>query len=343
MKKTKESKTSEQIRTSEELSSQPTTPPRPMDAPAADRPVETFSDLSTPAFLLCYPFSYSTAEPNNVWMTDLSDEQREIDHPNARRQFQNLYRFMAAQSTVVLLPTPRNCKLQDLVFVANLGIVLTHLPNPNTVIVSNYQSPPRMGETEVGVKFFDSMGYKTFVPPNTFEGEAELKHIAGNTYIGGIGQRSSPAAFEWMEENFDMKVIQVTEKDPYLYHLDCTIFPITREKTMVCTELYEKAEIAEIEKVTEIVPVSKRVAIPGICNSVLIGNTILNASSIHQLERGSEKYSVERDKLRRLEDIAGENAMEIATFNISEFEKGGAVLSCMVMHLNRASYNLTLL
>lgn len=53
-----------------------------------------------------------------------------------------------------------------------------------------------------------------------------------------------------MMNNFDIKIISIEETDPYLYHLDCTIFPLTREQTLVCTELFSSEEIKSIEAET---------------------------------------------------------------------------------------------
>jgi N-dimethylarginine dimethylaminohydrolase len=39
-------------------------------------------------------------------------------------------------------------------------------------------------------------------------------------------------------KKFGMKIIKLEMVDEYLYHLDCSIFPLTKEKTLVCTELY---------------------------------------------------------------------------------------------------------
>jgi N-dimethylarginine dimethylaminohydrolase len=238
---------------------------------------------------------------------------------------------------------PGDCGLQDLVFTANIGLVLEHLPARDTVVISNYKSEPRIGETEVGVKFFQSMGYKTIVPTTKFEGEAELKHLHGNVYVGGYGLRSDRETYTQLEEQFGMKVIKVREHDPYLYHLDCTVFPLTDEKTIVCTEMFDRKEISEIERHTEVIDITRKEALPGLCNSVRLGNLILNGSNIHELARGSEAYKLELQKTRKLEDVATENGFEVALFNLSEYQKSGAALSCMVMHLNRASYKHRLL
>jgi N-dimethylarginine dimethylaminohydrolase len=242
-----------------------------------------------------------------------------------------------------LLPTPRDRQLQDLVFTANLGVVLEHLESKDTVVLSNFTSEPRRGETEVGVDFFEAMGYRTYVAPARFEGDAELKHLHDNVYAGGYGQRSQREAYDWMERTFDMQIVKLKETDPYLYHLDCTIFPITRENTLVCTKMFEKDELSALEKHTNIIDVSVEECYSGICNSVRLSNTILNASNIHELKLGTEDYSAELHKNRRLEDIAHNLAFEVSYFNLGEYLKGGALLSCMVMHLNRHSYAFTLI
>ena len=301
------------------------------------------SHLDVPTFLMCPPLSYNTTTPNNIWMEDLDDIERKVDDKKAARQFQALYQFLSSRGVVQLLPVPSNCGLQDLVFTANLGIVLEHLPAKDTVVISNYDSKPRIGETEVGVKFFQSMGYKTIVPSTKFEGEAELKHLYDNVYIGGYGLRSQKETYEQFEEQFDMKIIKVRESDPYLYHLDCSIFPLTYEKAIVCTDLLSTTEIKEIEAVTEIIDVSREEALPGLCNSVRVGNYLLNGSHIHELKKGTENYRLEIAKNRKLEDIAADNGFELALFNLSEYQKGGAALSCMVMHLNRVSYQYRLI
>lgn len=316
-------------------------PSQPTRAPlAADRMNPT--RLSRPSFLLNPPFSYSTAVANNVWMQELEDEKRRPDMRRSMIQFMELYRFLAAEALVFLLPTPRNGHLQDLVFTANLGVVMEHLPGGNTVVISNFTSPPRRGETRVGRAFFQSLGYETFVSPHHFEGEADLKHLHDNVYIGGCGMRSEAAAFEWMEETFGARIVKVGVRDPYLYHLDCAIFPITRQDTIVCTALFEPEELAAIEQVTNIIDVSEDVAYNGICNSVRLSNCILNSSNIHELKVGTEDHAYELAKNRRLEDIAHGLAFEVCYFNLSEFMKGGALLSCMAMHLNRNSYAFTL-
>jgi N-dimethylarginine dimethylaminohydrolase len=319
---------------------QPTVPTFPRSI-ALDN--STPGTLERPAFVMSCPFSYSTECPNNVWMRELCDEDRKVNRTKAMSQFAQVYRHMAADAFVFLLPAPKGCTLQDLVFTANLGIVLEHVPGRDVVVLSNYTSAPRVGETEIGEQFFRAMGYTTIVAPHKFEGEAELKHLYDNVYVGGYGIRSDRQVYDWMEEQFDMTIVKVSETDEYLYHLDCSIFPVTADDTLVCTELLDKAEVVQMEKVTNIIDVSVDACYSGICNSVRHHNSILNSSHIHSLRSGSEEYFEELRKNRELEDIAVKLGLEVCYFNLSEYHKGGALLSCMVMHLNRRSYAFSLI
>ena len=300
------------------------------------------TQLERPTFLMNFPFSYATGYANNPWMKDLKGDKRAPNFTRAAVQFLAVYQNISAEGLVYVLPTPRNADLQDLIYTANLGIVLDHLPDKNTVIISNFMSEPRRGETPVGVKFFQDMGYEVHVAPSKFEGEAELKHLYDNIYIGGYGIRSEKATYDWMEENFDMNIVKVREAEPYLYHLDCSIFPVTKQNTLVCTELFTKKEIAALEKVTNVISVTADEAFSGICNSVRLPNQVLNSSHIHDLKAGTEDYQFEITKNRKLEDICANLALEVSYFNLSEFHKSGALLSCMVMHLNRACYKIAL-
>lgn len=272
----------------------------------------------------------------------MPEDERDVDFDKAAAQWTELYSFMAAESLVYILPTPAGCELQDLVFTGNIGIVLTHLDEP-TIILSNFASEPRRGEEHIGAAYFTQLGFTCLQPPDFFEGEAELKHLYDNVYIGGYGQRSKEKAYDWMESQFDMKIIRLYEDDPYFYHIDCCVFPITKDDTLVCTEMFDKDELAELAEVTNILPVTYDDCLQGICNSVRVGGTIINMSNLHQLDRNSDDYKNERNKNNKLSDICAERALELNFFDLSEFLKGGAVLSCLVMHLNRYSYEVDLL
>ncbi len=302
---------------------------------------ETPSQLPIQSYVMNFPHTFSTNDPNNIWMKEMSEEELIVNRPKAYKQFMDLYNFMAGQSLVHLLPAEGN--FQDLIYVANLGLQLPHICDDNHILLSNYTSPPRKGEEFVGEKFFNQMGYKTKISPYKWEGEADIKYLSDNIYIGGYGIRSDIETYKWMEENYDMNIIKVKMVDEYMYHLDCSIFPLNPNSTMVCTELYDKAELEQINKYTDIVDIDVEDSMYGMANSVRLGNMILCASNISELKKSDEFYEGEKHKIESLERICSQQGMEPVIFNLSEYMKSGAMLSCMVMHLNRVDHFKTLL
>ena len=302
---------------------------------------ETPSQLQVPSYVMNFPFTLDTANPNNIWMQELSPEELTINKGKAYKQFLDLYNFMAGASLTYLLPSKDN--YQDLVYVANLGIYLPHIKNSNNIILSNFTSEPRQGEEYVGKPFFELMDYKVHMCPDKWEGEADLKYLHDNVYVGGYGIRSSQKSYEWMEEQFNMNIVQLEMVDEYLYHLDCSAFPLSKDKTLVCTELFTPNEISQLEKVTEIIDVDVDDAYGGITNAIRLGNMVLCASNISELKITDELYDGEKHKIASLEKICAKEGMEPVFFNLSEYMKSGAMLSCMVMHLNYVDYNKSLL
>jgi N-dimethylarginine dimethylaminohydrolase len=302
---------------------------------------ETPSQLHLQSFVMNFPFTLSTSDPNNIWMQELTDDELLVNKPKAYKQFLDLYNFISGQSLVYLLPSENN--FQDQVYVANLGLQLPHISKNNVILLSNYTSDPRKGEELVGEKFFNQMGYKTHISPYKWEGEADIKYLYDNVYIGGYGIRSNVKAYEWMEKEFDMNILKLAMTDEYMYHLDCSIFPLNQDQTLVCTELYDPKEIKILENYTDIIDVDVEDALGGMTNSVRLGNMILCASNISELKKSHEYYEGEKHKIEALEKICFNTGMEPVIFNLSEYMKSGAMLSCMIMHLNRVDHNKTLL
>jgi N-dimethylarginine dimethylaminohydrolase len=315
-----------------DLTNNPPSSGEPRDF-ATEEDVETPTELRVPSYLMNFPFTIDNRSPNNAWMKGKNEEP--INKEKAFSQWMQLYNFVAANSLTYVLPSTFD--FQDQVYVANLGIVLPHIQYP-TVVMSNYQSPPRQGEEDVGIEFFNMMKYDVIpCPVEYFEGEAELKWLRDNYYIGGYGQRSTPKAFKWFEDSFDMRVIQIKESDEHLYHVDCVVFPLTPESTMVAVDLITPKEIREIEKVTNIIPVTSDQAHFGITNCVRVRNMVLCASELPKMKEKDPDYQKAKDTVDTLNKICVENALEPVFFNLTEFEKSGAALSCCVMHLNRIS------
>ena len=161
-------------------------------------------------FVMCPPKYLSTRVKNNVWMSG-----EKVDTERAMAQWGRSVNIMEAFGVPVLCIEPqKGCK--DQVYTANVAVAMEPY-----VILSNFKAPGRDCEVEPARKFFTRLGYDTVQSPYHWEGEADLKKWKPGVYFGGVGQFSSPEAYQWMEDSFGVEIIQIEEINPKLYLLDC--------------------------------------------------------------------------------------------------------------------------
>jgi N-dimethylarginine dimethylaminohydrolase len=287
-------------------------------------------DLDGSVFVLNVPFSLDTKVANNATMEKLGRQGRQVDRARAGDQWEVLYRHLAARSLVYLLPS--RAGLQDQPFVANLGVALVHLADP-VFVLSRFRAKAREGEPAAGRIFLRGMGIRTASCPAFFEGEADLKHLRSNVYIGGHGLRSSPDAHRWLERRFGAEVVPVLLRDPHLYHLDCVLHVLSPDRVLLATDAIARETVRRIERLAQIVDVPSRLAYRGATNIARAGNEILCDSLLPALPRADPRYPVEKEKLAFWQRIASRFALTPVFFDLSEFHKSGAMLSCLVLPL----------
>ena len=301
--------------------------------------------LNLPILLMNLPLSLSAQIPNNAWMQDMSPEKREIRLDRAIAQFLALYKHIAQRAVVYLLPSTQG--LQDQPYVSNLGLALSHCKD-DTVIISRFRSAPRIGEERIGADFFNLMNFIVERPPEEFEaeplyfeGEADLKHIRGNLYIGAHGLRTSRNALTWAAERFEMEIVPFRITDPYLYHLDCCFLRVTEQAVLLCTSVADPICLRALERHCEIIDVSLEHARAGITSCLPLPGEILCDSDIVELTRKSDSYPTEKTKIERLENICSRFGRTLRVFCMSEFYKSGAQLSCLIMHIKQLTDGAT--
>lgn len=279
--------------------------------------VMTPSELNVPAFMMHFPFTVSNREPNNVLMAKGAEP---YDLDRAFRQWMQLYNTLAAEALVYLLPHD-GYDYQDLTFVANVGAYLPHLVEPQ-ILLAKFKSEPRQGEDDIADHFFDTLGYDICQSPAHWEGEADLKFIRDNLYVAGYGIRSDIKSYRWMADRFGMRIVSVAMTDPKLYHFDCLFFPMDERRALVATSALDSADVRAIEDVMEIIEVPKRFVHDGWTNSV----------------RLNDKWLVNvpptKESRDALEDLVVRLGFDPVMINLGEFDKSGADLSCLVLHLN---------
>lgn len=257
-----------------------------------------------------------------------------VNRDKAISQFHLMYSLFSQDAMVYLLP-PRD-GLQDQTYITNAGVCLPHLDK--TIILSNFKAEGRPGEENELAWFVTKMGYATFKPPFYFEGEAELKWVRDNIYIGGYGIRTDLRALEWIENNFGARIIKIEETDPLTYHLDCNIFPLSNTKIIFNKSLVQEPQLREMEQIAELIPITKKQSQFAITNNLRIGSIIYSATAIKEMKVTHEHYQFEKEKDEKLGQICRDAGLELIFINLSEMNKSGAALSCCIFHLNYVNF-----
>lgn len=299
------------------------------------------ASLDIPHYLMAQPLGFHASEANNKSMLELSDKERIVDRPRALMQWQTLYSLLASEAVVYLLPIPTQ-SLQDLIFASNAGAIIDD-DKQDKFIVSNFKVSQRFGETPIIDQFFKLHGFNTQICPFLFEGQADLKKIGHKLYVGACGLRSEEKAFDWIMDNYDVKIIKVKPNNSTLYHLDCNFLPITKDDAICCLESFTKEEIRLLEKYIYLHPITTEQANFGAASVIRHYNQIIAGTFIYECETIDEEYKLERSKNRFLEDLCSDLGLDLALVNVSEIYKGGADLSCLPLLLNHASFNVDLI
>ena len=290
------------------------------------------TNIVHPSFVMCPPFNLHVFQQNNYYAKHYAKDG-EVDRAKAMNQFLGVYSFVSTWALTYLIP--HDYSLQDQSFVANLGIVLPHWKDGNTVVVSEFRSRPRVGEQKPGINLFNSLQLDVDVAPKFFEGEADLKYFNGNNYVGAYGIRTSIEALNWFEKKYDMNIVKVENHDEKMYHLDCMIYPLYSNIALCYTKLFSKENLRAIEKFADIVDIPHEVGKDGgITNCVGLNRMVMCGSSINDLKVTDDDYDYERKKIDFLTKVCANHSLEPFFFNLSEYRKNGADLSCMFMHLN---------
>ena len=279
--------------------------------------LKTPSKLDMPVLLVNFPLRVHNTVINNVLMEKYRGVSYEYDI--AYRQFMELYSELTEQGALVyILPSTGN--FQDQTYVANLGCYLPHIEE-DTIMLANFKSEPRKGEEKFGLAFFMQMGYTIYRPHGTFEGEADLKYLRDNIYVGGYGIRTERRSYEWMMNEVGGNIITVEMNDPKLYHFDCVFLPLTSNEALVATSALKPSDLRKLEHYVDIISVPEQFVHDAWTNGVVFDKEVLH-------------IEINRESDKAFRNLMIKHGYEPVLIDMSEFDKSAAAISCFVMHLN---------
>ncbi len=276
----------------------------------------------------------------NPWMVKSlkRNHQHVINHYKAFNQFNNLLHLLRKYATINLIPVngldPR-AALPDIIYTADAAVFLPNLPKP-TAIMARMSKAHRRPEEEAWSSYMKTLPIRTIELPSKhglyFEGSGEAIFSPDFKKIFcGYGIRSSlegiHALIVAIEEEY--RRCNSIDKKPNFYpirlinskyfHLDLCFRPL-HNCALIRRNAIAKHSIKLIEAIygkDNLIDVGDDE--PFACNGIIVDNHYLCSSSI-------------LDKtIRKIEKLS---KMKVSTILLSEFEKGGGSLKCMILPLH---------
>ena len=262
------------------------------------------------------PKGYSIESSLNVF-TDVSEAR--IDSTLAAEQHANLCR----ETNAMVLDAPRQT-LPDLVFTANSGLWLPRLPE-RVVLLSNMKYASRARETPWLEAQMNALGIKTirFPKAHPYEGQGESAWFhEGKLLLVGYGYRSTGKTIPALQRLLNRVyaaygveppfVLGAKLADPKFYHLDLAMAAVSHSACMV-----RRGSITNIETIKNYVKVHELTTTDDfVMNIVVLPHKIIT----HQLLLKKDRRFIEKHGRRPVVEV-----------DVSEFEKAGGSVGCMVL------------
>ena len=229
-------------------------------------------------YLLCPPDHFRVEYCINPWMGG------DVDVALAMTQWLELENAILAAGAEIVLIDPE-AALPDMVFTANAGAVKS-----GAVVISNFKHSQRRPEADAYARWFTDAGYQVHRLPalQRFEGCGDVEFI-DNVMVGGFGFRSDLAALEITAEKLGADyLIPLKLDDPRFYHLDTCFAYLGGPERLA---IYWPGAFASpdmealVGDVCKLVPITEADAVQFVCNSVVIGDTVIMPKNTAEITR----------------------------------------------------------
>jgi len=258
------------------------------------------------SFLLCRPDFFNISYSINPWMNN-----EKVDVSNALRQWQNLeFELKINGCNVETIDQVQG--LPDMVFTANAGTV-----HKNNIVMSNFKHKERRDERAIFREWFDKKNYNIIDLHETmiFEGCGDTA-IHNNIMIGGYGFRSDLISLEVAAGALNISLVDVKLVDPRFYHLDTCFCIVSKNEAIFYPGAFDKKSISKLETVFDLIPVTEEDAEQFICNSVIVGDTMI-------MPKNSSKIT------KKL----AQKKIKMVQIDLSEFKKSGGSAQCLCLKI----------
>jgi N-dimethylarginine dimethylaminohydrolase len=221
---------------------------------------------------MCPPTYFDIRYEINPWMS----VQRPADRQEAQRQWDVLRDTLQDDLHMQVDTQPPVDCCPDMVFTANAGFVIG-----GNAVLSRFRHIQRQGEESYNRAWFQAAGLNVLeLPPDIrFEGEGDALLLDGHVLMG-YGQRSDAAAAQALQDAIGLDVIPVELVDPWFYHLDTCLAPISASRAIWYPDAFSNQAQRRIHGLfTELIPVPEQEARRLVCNAVSSGEDVVISAS----------------------------------------------------------------
>jgi len=261
-------------------------------------------------YLMCPPDHFKVEYAINPWMTP--DDPADV--ALAAKQWSELVEAIESSGGTVET-IDGGFDLPDMVFTANLGVVVN-----DTFIPSVMRHPERQAEPSLASAWASGRGLTVAPLPQGsghFEGMGDALPF-GDRLVAGHGSRSDVTAWEAMASVLGRDITAIELPDPRFYHIDLVFSPLD-DRTALIAPIGLTA--LGLETLSAIVPepiiLTDDEAMQFSANSITVGDTVIMPAC--------------SDRLRRTLEELGKHVVVV---NVSEFLKAGGAVRCLTLPLD---------
>lgn len=278
-----------------------------------------------PDFILGAPTHFAVEYASN----DLTDPAAVVDTARATAQFNRLFEKLGGADRVAIIPADSQHRYPDFTFVSNAGLFITD----SIFIPSRFHVKERREEEDVAAAWVSAHHGTVIRLPEEeglyFEGQGDCRWSHGGTrlWIGFSAGRTTRKGAEAVRSILKPMGITVTPlhiRDPRTYHLDLCLCPLPNGRA-----LWHSGSFLPAGKE------SLRAAFPKGLIDVPVKNTygcncvVLDARTLLTPRLADSQFR---------SWMAQRTGMRIVDVNVSEFQKAGGSVSCMVLLCTPSRY-----
>jgi N-dimethylarginine dimethylaminohydrolase len=268
---------------------------------------------------MSYPRYFSISEAKNPFSRGGSS----IDLPLAFEQWEHLRDCFRRTGLEVFVVAPEPA-LEDMCFTASQAFVGIDREDRSFALPSRMLHRSRRDEVEHFARWYSQQGYR--VIDLGLEGEEFLEGSSDllwnpdwESVWAGFGHRSTRAAvdqFSALMESMGFEVRKLELVDPYFYHLNLCLAPLTPESLLIYPGAFAPETLARIRLCAHTCEVSREEALQFVCNGV-----------------SANGYYITPRLTPGLEKILSKEGIEPMVVDLSEFQKAGRSVASLKMLL----------